>query len=261
MRKLCGTVVTEFIRSLENWDSAVRPPEQSQEIPNGKDEGNSLVHEEAPTALSYNEIISIHAKFVALQDCKTAAEFCRYMKFVCKFVKNEFEKEKLKYEDTWKMVQKFSPHVNIKDFDKQYGISGNRNNHFYQQVFNKFKPGEQEGLFLLKLAYDSQKAVTSAQEESGQSFFESDGITFHPFWNMAGLGCDGMLSEEQYYKIAAELTKQHADKRNVSLAVEGITAVLQINQGEFVITVNSYLEDGKVSGIAAMLHSPHSSDN
>jgi hypothetical protein len=247
MRKLCGTVIAEM-RSLGNWETAVRPPEQSQVI-------------SEQTDLFYGKIINIHRKFVVVQKCKTAEEFCSYMKFICKFVKNEFEKEKLKYEDMWKMVQKFNPDVNVKDFDKQYGISGNRNNHFFQQVFNKFEPGEKEGLYLLKFAYDSQKAVTSAQEESGQIFFEIDGITFHPFGNKAGLAYDGMLSEEQYYKIAAELTKQHADKGNVSLTVQGITAVMLVNGGEFVITVTSYPEDGKVSGIAAMLQSPHSSDN
>jgi hypothetical protein len=262
MRKLCGTVIAET-RSQGNWETAVRPPEQSQVISEGNDVGaNSLVLEEAQTTLSYDEIIEILPKFVDLQNCKTPGEFYMYMKFICKFVKDEFEKEKCKYEEMWKMVQKFTPNVNIKDFDKEYGISGNRNHHFSQQVFNKFKRGEKEGMFLLKLAYDSQKAVTSAQEESGHSFFEIDGITFHPFCNKAGLACDGMLSEDQYLEIAAELTKQHADKGNVLFTVEGNTTVMLVNLCEFVITVNSYREDdGKVSGIAAMLHSSHRSEN
>jgi hypothetical protein len=260
MRKLSYTVIAET-RSQGNWETAVRPPEQNKVISEGNDiRANTVDHEEAQTILS-NEIINIHAKFVDFQKVKTAAEFSKYMKFICKFMKNEFEKEKLKYEEMLKMVQKYTPDVNVKDFDKEYGISGDRNNHFRQQVFNKFKPGEQEGWLLLKLAYDSQKAVLSAQEESGGNFFEIDGTTLHHFWNKAGLARDGMMSEVQYYKMAAELTKQHADKENVSLTVEGNTAVMLVNEGEFIITVNSYLEDGKVSGIAAILHSPHSGDN
>lgn len=261
MRKVCGTVIAET-RLQGNWETAVRPPEQNQVISEGNDVGaNTHVLEEAQTASSCDEIFNIHAKFVNLQNCKTAAEFYRYMEFICKFVKNEFEKEKLKYEEMRKMVQNFTQNVNVQDFDKEYGISGNRSNHFLQQVFNKFKLGELEGFFLLKSAYDSQKAVPSAQEESGQSFFEIDKITYHHFENKAGLAYDGMMSEEQYYEIAAQLTKQHADKGNVLLVMEGITAVMLVNRGEFVITVNSYLEDGKVSGIAAMLRNPNSSDN
>jgi hypothetical protein len=260
VRKICGTIIAET-RSQESMETAVRPPEQSQVIPEGNNVGaNSPVLEEAPAALTY-EIINIHVNFVNAQNCKTATEFYRFMKFICKFLKKEFETEKLKYEEMWKVVQKFNPDVNIKDFDKECRISGNRNTHFWQQVLNKFKPGEQEGLFWMKLAYDSQKAVASAEEESEQTLFEIDGVTLHPILNVAGLACGGILSEEQYYEIAAELTKQHVDKGNVSLIVEGITAVMVVNQGEFVIAVNSYLEDGKVSGIAAMLRSPHSSDN
>jgi hypothetical protein len=251
IRKVCGAVIAET-GSFRNFETAVQLPEQNQVSSEGNDVGaNSFVRD---------EIINIHAKFADLQMCKTAVDFYKYMKFVCKFVKNEFEKEKLNYEKQWKMIQELSPHVNVEDFDKHYGISGNKNSYFFQQVFNKFKDGEKEGLFWLKFAYDCQKAVTSAQEESGQSFYENDGVIFHSFWNKAGLASNGMLSEEQYHVIAAELTKQHADKGNVVLTVEGITAVMLVNCGEYVVIVNSYLEDGKVSGIAAMLHSRRNSE-
>jgi hypothetical protein len=218
------------------------------------DEENSLDHDKARTALPSAEIFNPHAKFEDFQMCKTAADFCGQMKFICKFVKDEFEKEKLSYERTWKIVQEYNPNVNVKDFDQKYGISGNRNSHFLQQVFSRFKDEETEGFVWLKLAYDSQKDFMSTQKESAQIFF--DGVTFYTFSNKAGLAHDGMLSEKQYHDIARELTKKHAGKENVAIIQRGSTAVIVVNLSEFVITVQSYIERGRFCGIAAMLHSP-----
>jgi hypothetical protein len=37
------------------------------------------------------------------------------------------------------MVKNF---MNVEEFNKKYGISGNPNNHFLQEVFNEFKKEE-----------------------------------------------------------------------------------------------------------------------
>jgi hypothetical protein len=259
MRLLCNAVIA-VSNSLRNGETAVPPPEQSKVVTAASNDvgKNSIVLDKAPTALPSDEIINIHAKFVDIQMCKTSTELCEYMQFVCEYIREEIEKEKLKYEKMWKILQELSPGVNIKDFDQKYGISGNRNSYFMQQVFDKFKDGKTEGLSSLKLAYDSRKAVMRTQEKSGQIF---DGIRFHPFSNMTGLASNGMLSEEQYYEIARQLTKIHADKENVSITQMDNIAVILVNTSEFVITVNSYIEHGRVSGIAAVLNSPRSSQN
>jgi hypothetical protein len=251
MRKLCNTVITE-----------TRVSEQSKVIPKSNDnEENRNDPDEGCSALPFDEIFNIHAKFVDLQNCKNAVEFCELMKFVCKFVKDEIAKEELSYEKMWNIAQKLKPDVNVKDFDEACGISGNRNDHFLQTVFNKFKDGETEGLNSLKLAYDSQKAVMSKQKESEQSFCER--VTFDIFSNKEGLAPNGMLSKEQYCDIARELTKKHDGNENISIIQKGSTAVILMNLSEFVITVQSYPEQehGRVSGIAAMLHSPLNSEN
>jgi hypothetical protein len=214
-------------------------------------ERNSLPENEAT-----DEIIKISAKFADLQGCKNAEDLLTYMRFVCKFVRSEFEREKANNKKMWEMVREFSPNSKIEDFYRKCGISGNPDAYFLQTVLEKFREKGSEGFFLLKFAYDSQNAISSAQEEAGQSFFDMDGITFHPFVNKTGQASNGMLSSEQLYMMAAEVTGQHADKDNVSLVEDGATAIMQINGGAIFIAVSSHLEDGKVSGIATVLRRP-----
>jgi hypothetical protein len=259
MREIAATVLAER-NSLANSGTTGRPQLSLGNAAGGITScngNNSLVDEEAQTALSYqDEVINIQAKFVDLQMCKNPADFLTYQKFVCKFVQSEFEKEKLKYKEMWEMVQNFNIDAKKEDFYKMCKITGNPNNHFLQEVLKKFTDKEKDGFFQLKFAYDSQNATSSAQEESGQSFFVMDGISFHHFYNKIGLASDGMLSKEQFYMMAAELTRQYANRDNVSLVVDGATAVMQVSDGAIIITVNSYLQDGKVSGIATILHNP-----
>jgi len=80
-----------------------------------------------------------------------------------------------------------------------------------------------------------------------------DGITFHPFVSKTGQASNGMLSSEQLYMMAAELTGQHADKDSVSLVEDGATTIMQINGGAIFIMIQTYLEDGEVSGVATIL--------
>jgi hypothetical protein len=82
-----------------------------------------------------------------------------------------------------------------------------------------------------------------------------DGLSFHPFYSKVGLDPHGMLSKEQFYMMAAELTGQHANRDNVSLVEDGATALMQVNDGAIIIAVKSYLEEGKVSGVAVVLDS------
>jgi hypothetical protein len=266
IREMAGTLITEK-RSLVNCGTTVMPSQQRQVISGHDAVGgtvshnnngpNSLVVEETETSVSYDdEVISILAKFVGRQGCRNPADFAEYMTFICKFVKSQFLEEKSHYEKTWAAVKKFSPDVNVEDFVKEYGISGNPNNHFIQEVFKKFRSEEKDGFTLLKLAYDSQNVCTSAQKLGGQTSFEGDGVSFHPFYNKHGLASNKMLSKEQYCEMAAELTGQHADRDSICMSACGTTAVMQVNGGVDIIMVHCLLEDGKVSGIAALLRSP-----
>jgi hypothetical protein len=73
------------------------------------------------------------------------------------------------------MVKRFNPDLNIEEIKKQYGISGNTNNHFLQAVFNEFKEKEENAFTLLQLAYLRENFGTSAQKvENGQSFLDID---------------------------------------------------------------------------------------
>jgi hypothetical protein len=255
IRELAGTVIVER-KSLANCGATIMPSQQSQVISENDtvvgtayNRPNSLAREETDTSLSYdNEIINILAKFVDREMCRNPADFSRYMTFICEFVKNQFQEEKSRYEKMWKIVKSF---MSVEDFDKQYGISGNPDNHFFQEVFKKFKGEEKDGFTLLKLAYESQNACTPAQ-----SSFDVNGVNFYPFYNKLGLASNGMLSKEQYCEIAAELTGHLADRDSICMSVCGATAVMQVNGGADVITVQCLLEDGKVSGIAALLSSP-----
>jgi hypothetical protein len=109
------------------------------------------------------------------------------MKLICKFVKSQLQKKKSHYEKSWEMVKHFNLDVNIKDFKKKYGICGNPNNHFLQELFNELKKGEQYIFTLLQSAYLRQNAGTSAQEEeNGQGFLDVAGVRFYTFYSM---GC------------------------------------------------------------------------
>ena len=262
IRELAGTVIAER-RYLANCETTVMPSQHSQVIADNDDVGtasginngpNSVVDEEMEMSVSYDaEVISILAKFVDRQMCRNPADFPRYMTFICKFVKSQFQEEKSQYEKMYEMVKNY---MDVEDFEKKYGISGNPNNHFFNKVFEKFKGEEKNGFTLLKLAFESQDACISTQEKCRQSSFDVDGVGFYPFYNKLGLASNGMLSEEQYCETAAELTGQQADRDSIYISACGATAVMQVNAGADVIMVQCLLEDGKISGIAALLHSP-----
>jgi len=262
IRELAGTVIAER-RYLANCKGRVMPSQQSQVIADNSDVGtascvnngpDSIVDEEMETSLSYDdEVINILAKFVDRQMCRHPADFPRYMTFICKFVKSQFQEQKSQYEKMYEMVKNY---MDVEDFDKKYGISGNPNNHFFNKVFEKFKDEKKDGFTLLKLAFESQNACTSTQEKRGHSSFDVDGVGFYPFYNKLGLTSSGLLSEEQYCGMAAELTGQEADRDSIYISACGTTAVMQVNGGADVIMVQCVLDDGKVSGIAALLHGP-----
>ena len=266
IREMAGIVIAER-RSLVNCGTTVTPSQQSQVTADNSAVGrtasyiskgsNSLVDEEAEISVCYDdEVINILAKFVDREGCRNTADFARYMTFICKFVRSQFQEEKSHYEKAWKVVKDFNPNVKVEDFQKQYGISGNPNNHFLQEVFKKFKSEEKDGFTLLKLAFESQNACTSAQEDRGQGSFDVDGVSFYPFYNKLGLANNGLMSEEQYCEMAAELTGQEADRDSIYISACGATAVMQVNAGAYIMMVQCLLEDGKISGIAALLHSP-----
>jgi hypothetical protein len=263
IRAMAGTLIAEK-RSLVECGSTAMPSHQEQAISDnsvvvGTDDGpNSLVDGETQTYESYyGEIANIFAKSVDRQVCRNPADFIKYMMFICKFVKSQLQEKMSSYGKSWEMMKHFNPDVNIEDFKKRYGISGNLNNHFLQEVFNEFRKEEEDVFTKLHLAYQSQNAGTSAQEEeNGQGFLDADGVRFYPFYSMRGLAGNGMLSEQQYLDMAAKFTEGHADTDSIHTSRSGDTAVIQVNDAADVIMVQCWLEDGKVSGIAAVLHTP-----
>jgi hypothetical protein len=152
----------------------------------------------------------------------------------------------------WAKVKNF---MNVEEFNKTYGICGYPNDDFLQEVFNEFKKEEQDVFTLLQLAYESQNAGTSAQEEeNGLGFLYADGVHFYPFCRMCGLASSGMLTEQQYREMAAKLIGRCADTDSIYMSAGGDTAVIQVNAAADVIMVQCWPEDGKLSGIAAVLH-------
>jgi hypothetical protein len=148
-------------------------------------------------------------------------------------------------------------YTNIEDFKTKFGICGNPNNHFLQEVFNEFKSEEQDVFTFLHLAYEKQNAGTSAQEEEhGQGFLDVDGICFYPLDSMHGLASSGMPNKQQYCEMAAKLTGRRADTDSIYMSTCGDTAVIQVNDEAQVIMIQCWPEDGKVSGIAAVLPTP-----
>jgi len=71
---------------------------------------------------------------------------------------------------------------------------------------------------------------------------------------MRGLASNGILSKQQYCEMAAKLTGRRADTDSIYISAGGNTAVIQVNATAEVIMVQCWPEDGKVSGIAAVLH-------
>jgi hypothetical protein len=261
IRAMASTLIAE-VRSLVQCGSTAMPSHQRQAISDNSavvdtnDRTNSLVDGETQTyEYCYDELANILAKFVDQQMFRNPADFCKYVMFICKSVKSQLQEKKSHYEKSWEMVKLFNPDVKIEDFKKQYGISGNPNNHFLQEVFNDFKKEEQDIFTFLRLAYEMQNAGTSAQEEEhGQGFLDVDGAHFHLFYSMRGLAGNGMLSEQQYCDMAAKLTGQLADTDSICISPDGDTAFIRVNAAADLIMVQCWLEDGKVSGIAAVLH-------
>jgi hypothetical protein len=259
--KAIANILIAEKRSLVDCGITEIPSHQRQAISDnsavlGTDDGpNSVADGETQTYESYyDEITSILAKFVDRQIYRNPTDFCKYMVFICKYVRENFQKKKSCYEKMWEMVKNF---MNVEEFNKKYGITGNPNNHFLQEVFNEFKEEEQDAFTLLQLTYESQNAGTSIQEEeNGQGFLDAGGVRFYPFYSMCGLASNGMPSEQQYREMAAKLTGQHANKYSIHMSACGDTAVIQVNDVADVIMVQCLPEDGKVSGIAAVLHTP-----
>jgi Ca2+-binding EF-hand superfamily protein len=257
IRAMAGTVIAEK-RSLVDFGSTEMPSHQGQAICDnsaivGTGYGpNSLVDEETYTGVPYyEEVTNILAKFVDRQMCKNPADFCKYMTFICKFVRSQLQKKKNYYEKTWKMVKNF---MTLEDFKKKYGISGNPDNHFLQEVFNEFRNEEQDEFTLLQLAYIKQNAGRSTQEEQHvQSFLDAEGVCFYPFYSTCGTARNGMPSEQQYREMAAELMGRRADRDSIFVSASGDTAVIQANDAADIMMVRCWPEDGRVSGIAAVL--------
>ena len=63
-----------------------------------------------------------------------------------------------------------------------------------------------------------------------------------------------MPSEQQYREMAAKLMGQRANRYSIYMSACGDTAVIQVNDVADVVMVQGWEEDGKVSGIAAVLH-------
>jgi len=266
IREIAGIAIVGR-RSLLNCGTTVMPSQQRQVIADNSAVGgtasgtsngpNSLFNDEAEISVSYNdEVINILAKFVDREGCRNIADYARYMKFICKFVKSQFQEEKSRYEKAWQVVKNFNPDVKVEDFQKQYGISGNPHNHFLQEVFKQFKSKEKDGFTLLKLAFESQNACTSAPEDREQSSFDENGVSFYPFYNKLGLASNEMLRKDQYLDMAAELTGKQIDRDSIFISACGDTAVMRVNANADIIMVRCLLEDGKISGLATLLHSP-----
>jgi hypothetical protein len=281
IKKIASILITER-RSLVDGGSIEMTSHKRQGVSDKSDVvdtdngTNSLVDGENPTGVRYyDEVTNIHAKFVDLQMCRNPEDICKYTTFVCKFVKSQLQKKKSNYEKMWKMVKDAK---NVDDFKKQYGISGDPDNHFLQEVFDEFRNEEQDAFTLLLLTYMKQNAGTSAQqEEQGQGFLDAEGTRFYPFYSMRGKGRKGMPSEQQYREMAAKWTGRSADRHNIHISASGDTAVIQatdvvtersadrdsiyisassdtaVIQATDIVTVRCWLEQGKVSGIAAVL--------
>jgi len=264
IRAMASTLIAEK-KSLVECGSTAMQSHQEQAISDSSavvgthDGPHSLVDGETQTYESYcDEIAKILAKFVDQQIYRNPADFSKYMMFICKFVKSQLQEKMSRYEKSWEMLKHFNLDVNVEDFKKQYGISGNPNNHFLQEVFNEFRKEEQEDVFnLLQLAYLSQNGGTLAQEEEdGQGCLDVDKVCLYPLYSMCGLASNGMPSEQQYCEMAAKLMGQRADTDSIYISPGGNTAVIQVNATAEVIMVQCWPEDGKVSGIAAVLHTP-----
>jgi hypothetical protein len=247
IREVAENVIAERI-ILANFVTTGMPSQHNNNGP------SSMVYGEMETSVSYDdEVINILAEFVGRQICTNPEYIPIYMTFICKFVKSQFQEEKSRYEE---MYERVKDKMTVEEFDKMFGISGNPHNHFINEVFRKFKDGEKHGYTLLKLAYESQNACISIQENHGQSSSDVNGVSLHPFYNEHGLASNGLLSKEQYCEMAAKLTGQPADTDSIYISECGTTAVMQVNAGAYIVMVQGLLEDGKVSGIAALLHSP-----
>jgi len=262
IRAMAGTLIAGK-RSLVDCGCTAMTSHQRQAISDniavvGTSDGpNSMVDGETQSYKSYyDETANIHAKFVDRHMFRNPADCCKYMTSVCKFVKSQLLEKNSRYKKSWETVKHFNPDVKIEDFKEQIGISGNPNNHFLQEVFNELKK-EQNVFTLLQLAYESQNAGTSAQEEEHvQGFLDADGVHFRAFYSMPGLTSNGMPSKQQYHEMAAKLMGQRADIDRIYISDSGYTAVIQVNDAADVIMVQCWPEDGKVSGIAAVLHTP-----
>jgi hypothetical protein len=256
IRAIAGTLIAEK-KSLVDCGSTGMPSHQGQAIcENGAVVGtgygpNSLVDGETETGVAYyNEVTNIHANFVERRMGRNPADFCKYMTFICKFVKSQLQKRKAIYEKTWEMVKDIK---NVEDFNMQYGIAGNADDHFLQEVFNELRNEKEDAFTMLQLAYMLQNAGGSTQEkEHVQGFLDAEGVRFNSF-SMRGKARNGMPSEQQYGEMAAQYMGRCADIHSIFISDSGDTAFILANCAADVMTVQCWPEGGEVSGIAAVL--------
>jgi hypothetical protein len=255
---IAGTLIVENNSLLLQCGCTTMPSHQRQAISDnsavvGTDDGPKSVVD-GETHNYYEEIAHIFAKLLGRQMCRNTEDFCRYLRFVCEFVKVQFQKKKSPYEKSLEMAKRLKPDVNVEYFKKEYGICGNPNDHFLQEVFDEFRSEEQDEFTLLQLVFEKKNAGTSAQEDDNrQGCLYVGGVRFYPFDSMCGLARNGMPSEQQYRELAAKLMGRPADTDSIYMSAIGDTAVIQGNDGADVMMVRCWEEDGKVSGIVAVL--------
>jgi hypothetical protein len=212
------------------------------------------------TCDSSPEIIRLAKKFAEHQECASAKEFLSLTEF---FVADLAETAKSLRNDYQQALssakQESGANFNEQQFAAKHGINGKLNQHFRQEALNKYQ-GENRDQSYQNLSQRFTKLkekIMPLNQQVDPRFFGENAATYH-YVKHKDFGPMGVVSEEQYFKIAGEIVSP-TNRTNAVLSQDGDCVMItykDTQNGIVGVKIDKWTENGKVSGIATVMYMP-----
>ncbi|XP_075234036.1 uncharacterized protein LOC142331801 isoform X2 [Lycorma delicatula] len=201
-----------------------------------------------------NDVLILINEFNILYPSDNAIDFLNKCKFICESFIKEFDNIKEEYEmdlDSVKMnATKNNEKFDVNDFDKNYGIEGDKNIYFFKKTLRKLQT---ENMF--KNIYTAYHALT---ENCIQSFCETPCMETNVSSHFVFSGPSGRksLTDQQYWQKAKDVTNVDLNKDNSTMLQQKDLVLIRPNNNNIdikaVIFYSTY-EKGSVMGIVSVL--------
>lgn len=165
------------------------------------------------------KILEISSEFAKMRGCETVRDYCNYMEFTIKYLRNLKHQKELEYQSALTEYKK-SGNVDINKFNRDYGIKGKRAEHFNNEIHANFLPNGLKNFDDLNKQYsDLERIVVPLNAGIDPQFASNATAIFHCFKH-SDFGSE-VLTPEKYFEIASELVNEPLNREKDQLTQEG----------------------------------------